>query len=70
MLSIVVPAHDEEAVIARTVLAADAAGRALGAPFEVIVVDDGSADRTGAVARQAGAAVVRMLIRAPRAPAA
>lgn len=60
MLSIVVPAHDEEAVIAPTIRAAEAAGRALGSPFELIVVDDGSADRTGEIARSLGAVVVRI----------
>lgn len=60
MLSIIVPAHDEESVIAKTVIAANAAGRALGSPYEVIVVDDASADRTGEIARRVGAAVVRI----------
>lgn len=60
MLSIIVPAHDEESVIAKTVAAAGAAGRALGSPYEVIVVDDASADRTGEIARELGATVVRI----------
>lgn len=60
MLSIIIPAHDEEAVIGATVAAAVAAGRTLGSSFEVIVVDDASTDRTAEIARAAGADVVRI----------
>src|SRR5271169_5422493 len=49
---VVIPAHDSEATIGRAV-------RAL-AGHEVIVVDDGSRDATGARAAEAGARVVRL----------
>ena len=54
-VSIVIPAKDEEPSIAAVVgrLKAAAAWR------EIIVIDDGSADATGARARDAGACVVR-----------
>ncbi len=58
MISFVIPAHDEECSIAHTIEAVHAAARALGRPYEVIVVDDASGDRTAARARQAGARVV------------
>jgi glycosyltransferase involved in cell wall biosynthesis len=54
-VSVVIPAYNEAAAIARVVSQVLAAG-----PWhEVIVVDDGSNDATGQEASQAGAAVVR-----------
>lgn len=57
LASVIVPAHDAAETLPRT-LAALAAQR-LDAEFEVIVVDDGSRDRTAEVAQRAGARVVR-----------
>jgi glycosyltransferase involved in cell wall biosynthesis len=64
-VSIVIPARDAEAMIGRTVAAAVA--QELDGDFEVIVVDDGSADATARVARAAGARIVAHP--APRGPA-
>lgn len=58
MISFVIPAYNEEALLPATLSALDAAARELGIPFEVIVVDDGSSDRTGEIARRHGARVV------------
>ncbi len=58
MISFVVPAYNEELLLGRTLAAIDAAARASGEPFEIIVVDDGSTDRTAAVAAEHGARVV------------
>jgi Glycosyl transferase family 2 len=55
-LTILVPARDEEAVIGETV----ARLRRAFPEAEVIVADDGSRDRTAAVAEDAGAVVLRL----------
>jgi glycosyltransferase involved in cell wall biosynthesis len=52
----VVPAYDEEAAIGTVVEEI----RGLDPSIDVVVVDDGSKDSTAAVARAAGAAVVRL----------
>src|SRR5262245_2177147 len=54
-LSLVIPAYNEEAVIARAVAEADDALSRLTGVYEVLVVDDGSGDGTArAVAEAAG----------------
>ena len=63
LLSIVVPAHDEEAFIGRTLQALHAAAEATGLAYEVIVVDDGSTDATAEIARSGGARVVPVVVR-------
>ena len=57
-LSVVVPAHNEERLIRDTLRAIDAAAQATGLPYEVIVVDDASTDRTAAIAASQGARIV------------
>jgi glycosyltransferase involved in cell wall biosynthesis len=52
----VVPAHNEEACVAGVVREI----RALDPGLDVVVIDDGSTDRTAAQARAAGARVVRL----------
>ena len=61
-LSVIIPAYHEEDLIAATV---DAITTELGLhmdriEFEVVVVDDGSSDKTGERATRAGARVVRL----------
>lgn len=58
MISFIVPAHNEERLLGRTLDAIEDATRSLGVPTEVIVVDDASTDRTAAIAREHGARVV------------
>lgn len=58
MVSFIVPAFDEEEQLGRTLEAIHAAGRQLDEPYEIVVADDDSADRTAAIARERGARVV------------
>jgi glycosyltransferase involved in cell wall biosynthesis len=58
MLSFVIPAYNEEALLGRTLAALGAAAPAGGVPFEVVVADDASTDHTAAIAREHGARVV------------
>src|SRR6516162_9728141 len=52
---VIIPAHDEEASLPRTL--AEVRSKAPG--VDVVVVDDGSHDRTAEVARAAGVPVLR-----------
>jgi dolichol-phosphate mannosyltransferase len=52
-LSLILPAYNEEAGIAQAVAEADDALGRLGVSYEIIVVDDGSLDRTAAQIEQA-----------------
>ena len=58
MLSFVIPAHNEEQHLGATLAAINAAASDAGEPFEVIVVDDASTDRTARIAEEAQARVV------------
>ncbi len=51
--SLILPAYNEEAVIAQAVSEADASLRRLRFSYEVIVVDDGSNDETATIVAQA-----------------
>lgn len=63
VLSIIVPAHNEEAFIGATLRALETAARESGVPFEIIVVDDASSDRTAAIAAGHGATIVAANVR-------
>jgi len=58
-LSVVVPAFNEEKAVGAEVATLRSVLEKTGWPFEIIVVDDGSTDRTGDAAESAGARVVR-----------
>src|SRR5262245_46006339 len=58
MISFIIPAHNEEALLGRTLAAAHAAARELGRPYEIVVANDASTDRTGEIAAAQGARVV------------
>ncbi len=61
-VSVVLPAHNEEAVIAGVVANCVEVLATIVEDFEVIVVDDGSVDRTGDIADAAGAADSRVRV--------
>ena len=63
MISFVIPAHNEAELIGRTLSAMHESAREVDESYEVIVVDDGSLDRTGAIAREHGARVVTVNFR-------
>ncbi len=56
-LSIVIPAFNEEGAVRRTIEDVRASMDPLGIPYEVIVIDDGSEDRTLEIARETGVVV-------------
>jgi glycosyltransferase involved in cell wall biosynthesis len=56
-LSIVIPAYNEEGAVRHTVDDIRAEMEPLGVPYEIIVIDDGSTDRTLEIARETGAIV-------------
>jgi glycosyltransferase involved in cell wall biosynthesis len=51
MISFIVPAHNEQSCLGRTLKAIHEAARSIGQTYEVIVVDDASTDSTADVAR-------------------
>lgn len=63
MISFIIPAHDEERLIGRTLSALQNAASALSATFEIIVVDDASTDGTARIAERYGARVVSVCVR-------
>src|SRR5256885_965259 len=60
MISFIVPAHNEELELAATLEAIHAAASGGAQLYEIIVVDDASADGTSEIASRAGAKVVRI----------
>jgi glycosyltransferase involved in cell wall biosynthesis len=60
MISFIIPAYNEELLLPRTLKAIHSAARAVGADYEIVVVDDGSTDRTVEIAQQHGARVVEI----------
>jgi len=58
MISVVIPAYNEELELSATIAAIRAAASGAAEPYEVIVVDDASTDATPEIAAQASAKVV------------
>jgi glycosyltransferase involved in cell wall biosynthesis len=58
MNSFIVPAHNEQALIERTLAAIHKTAREVGKPYEVVVVDDASTDATAVIAKRNNSDVV------------
>jgi len=58
VISFIIPAHNEQELIGGTLSALHQATSALDEPYELIVVDDASTDRTGAIAQEHGAILI------------
>ncbi len=60
MFSFIIPAHNEQELLPSTLESIHASAKAVGVPYEVIVVDDASTDATAKVAQERGAQVVHV----------
>jgi GT2 family glycosyltransferase len=58
VISFIIPAHNEEALLGRTLVALHESARSLGEPYEIVVANDASTDRTGQIALDHAARVV------------
>jgi glycosyltransferase involved in cell wall biosynthesis len=63
VISFVIPAHNEQEYLARTLESVNGAARVLGLCFEILIVNDGSTDGTADVALQNGAEVHSIEVR-------
>lgn len=63
MISFIVPAYNEEQHIRRTLEAIHRAAESVCEQYEIVVADDASSDRTGAIAAECGALVVQVSLR-------
>jgi len=63
LISFVIPAHNEEMLLPRTVASIKNAMEGIGVAFEILVVDDASTDHTAEVALSQGAQVVNVNLR-------
>ena len=60
LYSVVMPARDEQGALPSTLRALSAEFRRLGIPHEIVVVDDGSKDRTWAVLKELRAEILEL----------
>ena len=59
LLTVILPCYNEEDCILRTIDEVDATLKKAGIPFEIVVVDDGSTDRTADLAAQRQVRIVK-----------
>ena len=60
MLSFIIPAHNEQDLLPRTLESIHDSAEAVGQPYEIIVANDASTDATADVATQLGARIVHV----------
>ncbi len=58
MISFIIPAHNEELLIGRTIGALRTSTADINEPYEIVVVDDSSTDKTSTMAADCGARVL------------
>lgn len=58
MISFVIPAHNEAELLGRTLAALIASAQTVGEPWETVVVNDASTDRTAEIALAHGARII------------
>ena len=63
MISFIVPAYNEQALIGRTLDALNRAATSIGETYEIVVADDSSNDQTAEIAEARGARVTRVNVR-------
>lgn len=63
MISFIIPAHNEEALLGRAIASIRECANAAGQAHEIIVVNDASTDGTGRIAQEKGAAVINVELR-------
>ncbi len=63
MISFVIPAYNEEALIGQTLESVTRAAHSLDEPFEIVVTDDASSDQTATIAEALGARVIKVHVR-------
>jgi glycosyltransferase involved in cell wall biosynthesis len=63
MLSFIIPAHNEEALLPETLRTLRASAETLNTPFEILVVDDSSTDATAEIGRAMADRVVPVRLR-------
>jgi glycosyltransferase involved in cell wall biosynthesis len=61
-VAVIIPAYNESTVIADVIKGVNALLKKQSFDYEIVVVDDGSADNTGEVARNAGAKVITHIL--------
>ncbi|MFL5244972.1 MAG: glycosyltransferase [Gemmataceae bacterium] len=59
-VSFIIPAHNEEALIGRTLAALEESASALGESYEIIVANDSSTDNTAAIALEYKAQIITL----------
>src|SRR5579884_768611 len=60
MISFIVPAHNEQACLGRTLQAIHESARVVGQPYEIVVANDASTDATGQIAQENNARVINV----------